>query len=252
MTSHGSAAGGRIVTAVALYGPKDSPLREFFPGLQSLLAEHVGTGFRPYSLEQIHGTLIILTGVPDPATGALVNQRLLERSGIARKMDLGRAMDILTAHLATPVRVRIGGWRPRDPALFRSRGLHPYQRSFSVQDGAFVLVGWPAAALAGNGRPLDELRRGMNAAGVFHRYHDGETDIDDDFHLVLGHHDGAPARRLERAVQAVREHLAGHPVEFDIGLGQAAIVAARTPTLRPARFVSRLPVDQATLRSLMR
>src|SRR5579875_1058110 len=241
----------RIVTAVALYGRKTGALRSFLAEVQSLIAGHLGEHFRPYSLEQIHATLIILTGVTDPRTGALVNRRRLEQAGIAREMDLALAMRILTGHLRRPIRVRIGGWQPGQHAPFRSRGRHPYERSFSVQNGAFVLVGWPVAALAGPERPLDRLRRDMSAAGVFHRYHTGGSDTDDDLHLVVGHHHGAPPGDLDRAVRAVREWLAGHPVELGIGRADVKVVAADSPGLMPARFAAGIPVDEATLRGLM-
>ena len=178
---------------MAFYGPKTGPLRELLAGVQALIAEHVGEGFRPYSLEQVHATLIALNGVRDPETGAIVNEYLLAHAGVRREMDLPRVMDILTR--AAPIRVRIGGFRPAQEAPFTSRGQHLAMRTFSVQDRAFVLVGWPADSLAGAGRPLDDLRREMNAAHVLHRYHVQAADVDNDLHLVVGHHASAPARR---------------------------------------------------------
>ena len=103
-------------------------------------------------------------------------------------MDLPRVMDILARRFATPLRVRIGGFRPEQAVPFTSRGQHLAERTFSVQGEAFVLVGWPADSLCGAGMPVDELRRAMNAAGVLHRYHTGPADVDNDLHLVVGHH----------------------------------------------------------------
>ena len=159
----------RFISAVAFYGPKTGRLRELLTGVQALIAEHVGGDFRPYTLDQVHATLIALNGVR--AGGTIVNEYLLEHAGERREMDLPRVMDILARRFATPLRVRIGGFRPGQAVPFTSRGQHLAERSFSVQGEAFVLVGWPADSLAGAGRPLDELRREMNAAGVLHRYH---------------------------------------------------------------------------------
>ena len=166
----------RFISAVAFYGPKTGRLRELLTGVQALIAGHLGGDFRPYTLDQVHATLIALNGVR--AGGTIVNEYLLEHAGERREMDLPRVMDILARRFATPLRVRIGGFRPEQAVPFTSRGQHLAERTFSVQGEAFVLVGWPADSLAGAGMPVDELRRDMNAAGVLHRYHARAGDVD--------------------------------------------------------------------------
>ena len=241
--------GSRFISAVAFYGPKTGPLRELLAGVQALITEHVGEDFRPYSLEQVHATLIALNGVRDPETGAIVNEYLLAHAGVRRQMDLPRVMDILAR--AAPMRVRIGGFRPDQEAPFTSRGQHLAERAFSVQDRAFVLVGWPADSLAGAGRPLDDLRREMNAAHVLHRYHVQAADVDNDLHLVVGHHAGAPPGALARATAAVRDKLAADPVDLTIGLADIKIVAADSHTLAPPLYIGDIPAAEATLLALM-
>jgi hypothetical protein len=128
------------------------------------------------------------------------------------------------------------------------------ERSFSVQGEAFVLVGWPADSLAGvegSGRPVDELRREMNAAGVLHRYHARPADVDNDLHLVVGHHDGAPAAALARATAAVRDKLAADPADLTIGLSDVKIVAADSHTLAPPVYVSGVPAAAAEVLALV-
>jgi hypothetical protein len=237
--------GSRFVSAVAFYGPKAGRLRELLAGVQDLIASHVGRDFRPYTHEQVHATLIALNGVRDG--GTVVNQYMLELAGRRREMDLPRVMDILARRFATPLPVRIGGFRPDQAPPFTSRGQHPAQRSFSVQDRAFVLVGWPAASIAGDGRPLDELRREMNAAGLLHRYHARPGDVDNDLHMVVGHHDGAPAAALGRATAAVRDMLAAEPADLAIGLADVTVVAADSHTLAPPLFVSGIPADDVSV-----
>jgi hypothetical protein len=237
--------GSRFVSAVAFYGPKSGRLRELVAGVQVLIARHVGDDFLPYTPEQVHATLIALNGVRDG--GAVVSEYMLELAGQRREMDLPRVMDILARRFATPLPVRIGGFRPDQAAPFTSRGQHPAQRSFSVQDRAFVLVGWPAASIEGDGRPLDELRREMNGAGLLHRYHARPGDVDNDLHMVVGHHAGAPAAALDRAAAAVRELLAGRPADLAIGRADVKIVAADSHTMAPPLFVSGIPADQASV-----
>ena len=248
--------GSRFISAVAFYGPKTGPLREVLAGVQAMIAEHVGASFLPYSLGQIHATLIALNGVRDrrPRTGAIVNEYLLAHAGVRREMDLPRVMDILARRFGTPLPVRIGGFRPDQKIPFTSRGQHLAERTFSVQDNAFVLVGWPADSLAGAARsqkPLDELRRDMNRANVLHRYHVRATDVDNDLHLVVGHHSGAPPGALARATAAVRDKLAADPVDLAIGLADVKIVAADSHTLAPPLYVGDIPAAEATLLALM-
>jgi len=239
----------RFISAVAFYGPKTGRLRELLTGVQAQIAEHVGNDFRPYTLDQVHATLIALNGVR--AGGTIVNEYLLEHAGERREMDLPRVMDILARRFATPLRVRIGGFRPGQPVPFTSRGQHVAERSFSVQGEAFVLVGWPAESLAGAGRPLDDLRREMNAAGVLHRYHARPGDVDNDLHLVVGHQAGAPAAALARATAAVRDKLAADPADLAIALSDVTIVAADSHTLAPPVYVSGIPAAAADVLALV-
>lgn len=237
--------GSRFVSAVAFYGPKAGRLRELVSGVQDLIASHVGGDFLPYTQEQVHATLIALNGVRDG--GTVINEYMLEFAGRRREMDLPRAMDILARRFATPLPVRIGGFLPDQAPPFTSRGQHPAQRTFSVQDRAFVLVGWPAASIAGDGQPLDELRREMNAAGFLHRYHARPGDVDNDLHMVVGHHSGAPAAALDRAAAAVRDRLAAEPASLSIGITDVKIVAADSHTLAPPLFVSEIPADEVSV-----
>jgi len=243
------AVGSRFISAVAFYGPKTGTLRELLTGVQARIAEHVGGDFRPYSLEQVHATLIALNGVR--AGGTIVNEYLLEHDGVRREMDLPRVMDILARRFAAPLPVRVGGFRPGQAIPFTSRGQHLAERAFSVQGEAFVLVGWPADSLAGGSRPLDELRREMNAAGVLHRYHARPGDVDNDLHLVVGHQAGAPAAALTRAAAAVRAMLADSAADLAIGLADVKVVAADSHTLAPPLYVSGLPAAASDVLALV-
>ena len=241
--------GSRFISVVAFYGPKTGRLRELLTGVQALIAEQVGGDFRPYTLDQVHATLIALNGVREG--GTIVNEYLLEHAGERREMDLPRVMDILARRFAAPLRVRIGGFRPGQAVPFTSRGQHLAERAFSVQGEAFVLVGWPVDSLVGAGRPLDDLRREMNAAGVLHRYHARPGDVDNDLHLVVGHHAGAPAAALARATAAVRDKLAADPADLAIGLSDVTVVAADSHTLAPPLYVSGVPAAAAEVLALV-
>lgn len=243
---------GRFISAVGLYGPKAGPVRDALAGVQAMIAERIGDRFRPYSLDQIHATLIALNAVPDPRTGGrLVNEYYLTHQGVSVEMELPRVMDILAARFAVPLRARFGGHQRDQEVPFTSRGQHLFDRAFSAQGDAFVLVGWPVASLSGPARPLDDLRREMNAAHLLHRYHARDTDVDNDLHLVVGHQVAGDVDETARAVSAVREKLAADPIEVAIGLGDVKIVAADSHTLAPPLYVGDIPADESILRALM-
>jgi hypothetical protein len=241
-----------LITAVALYGPKTGELKGLLETVQALLSESLRDGFRPYTLDQVHGTVVRLDGTADAQTGRVVNRRYLEITGIPRAMDHARALEILAARLTPALSIRIGGCEPDTAAAFSSRGQHPHERMFSVQGNAFVLVGWPVSTVTDgiSSRPLDELRRAMNEANILHWYHESATDVDNDFHLVVGHHDGVPEHETKDAVRAVRAYLARHPVQVEVGADQMTIIAADSPTLAPAQFIGRLPVEAAEIVNL--
>lgn len=244
----------QLITAVALYGTKTGALRSLLATVQAMIGERLGDRFRPYTLDQVHGTVIRLDGAADRSAGFIVNQRDLEVTGISRPMDHALALEILAAHLTPPLLMRIGGHRPDGPATFTSRGQHPHERAFSVQGHAFVLMGWPVAAAANGSslRPLDELRRKMTEANIRHWYHESATDVDNDFHLVVGHHEGAAEHDRTAVVHAVRAYLAEHPVEVEVGVEQVSVIASDSPTLAPARFIGQLPIDPAEIARLYR
>ena len=99
--------------------------------------------------------------------------------------------------------------------------------------------------------PLDELRREMNAAGLLHRYHARPADVDNDLHLVVGHHAGAAAGALRGATAAVRDKLAADPADLAIGLSDVKIVAADSHTLAPPLYVSGVPAAAAEVLALV-
>ena len=243
-----------LVTVVSLYGPKASPLRELLEAIEVTLARYLGDRFVPYSMDQVHGTLIVLGGYRD-AAGEVVNEHYLDLRGERRVMDFGQVQRLLLDRLAEPLAIRIGGFGPPELDPFTSQGQHLHERSFSARAGSLVLMGWPVAAAESAGRcqPLDALRRSMADAGVLHRYHRGPADVDDDFHLVVGHYaTGAPAATVQAAVAAVRAYLAARPIEVRIGAGQVRLLAADSPTLAAPWFSAALPVPPAEVARLYR
>jgi hypothetical protein len=82
----------------------------------------------------------------------------------------------------------------------------------------------------------------MNDANVLHRYHAAATDVDNDFHLVLGHYTNTAESTLAETERIVRQDLEHHHIDVRVGREQVRIVAADSSTLAPARFAGELPL----------
>lgn len=242
----------RWTTAVALFGAKEGPLKGLLRSVQGIVSDELGEKFRPYTLEQIHGTLIWLDFAVDEESGLPFQEHYSEVTGNATPIVPKEALAILRSALEPSFRFRIGGYDRGDATTFASRGRHPFYRMFSVQGDAFVLVGWPLVTIERgfSQMPLNELRRSMNKAGIMHRYHQSMTDEDNDLYLVIGHHEVAPGNETAAAVSKVRSYLAEHPIEVDLGLEQVAVIVSESRTLVPTLFTGRIPADETAILKL--
>jgi hypothetical protein len=243
---------GRFTSAVSFYGTKDETFAQLLRSVQEILQGELGAKFRPYTIDQVHGTLIALDTVIVPDSGVLVNNHYRDVTHAQAPVDPGRVLRIIQSQLESPCRIRMGGYHANSDASFLSRGVHPFERMFSAQKQAFVLLGWPLATIRYglSHRPLDDLRRTMNKAGVMHLYHDSMTDIDNDLYFVVGHQDDAPAEAVSVAVQKVKDYLADHPIEIDLGVNQVSIIVSESSTLAPAKFIGKIPADEAGILGL--
>lgn len=242
----------QVITAVSFYGTKDEALMELLNEVQGIVYRFVGDKFIPYSLGQIHGTLVSFSPVEDLGDDSLLNEHFHDVTGIAVSIDASKALSILQDQLRSPCKIRLGGHEFNGNSTFLSRGQHPYNRMFSAQGDALVLIGWPVSTITRGlaEAPLNELRRAMNRAGIMHLYHESTTDIDNDLHMVIGHCDDGPAEAVSAAVNEVRSYLVGHPVEFEMSINRVTIIAADTPTLSSTKFRGHIPADNAAILSI--
>lgn len=88
----------------------------------------------------MHGTISGLEGVR--IGRQIVSTNFAQLRGTIRLLDLNAIVQIVSKHL--PLRIRLGGFDPAVDYSFRSRGVHPAIRSFSIQGRIAVAMGWPA------------------------------------------------------------------------------------------------------------
>lgn len=191
------------VTLVSHYGRKEQALVELISHLQAHLERCLSEAFRPYPLDQVHGTIAGLEGC---RSGDVVRNQYSNQ-----EVDLRGLTNFLNGETMEPIEVRIGGYRRDDPSRFDSRGLHPYLRSFSIQGEIAVAMGWPVQSDHFR-KPLDSMRRQVQRFGLRHKWHKTGTDVDDDFFFVLGRVD---RRRvgvvdLDSVAEEIRLILASH------------------------------------------
>ena len=217
------------LTLVAFYGPKPRSLTGLVAELQRELHDLLGDGFEAYPLQQVHATIVGLEG--EWVGGSLVNVNYRRVQGREAPMSIRRVVEV--ARAALPLTIRVAGYRRRQSYPFTSRGLHPYVRSFSIQGGTAVAMGWPFDG-GGYSQRLGELRRRFEEAGVLHKYHVPGGELDNDLFLVLGRVAGQreTGRSPEAAEDALREMLASRdPLELDVTRERLALVAYDDPRL---------------------
>jgi hypothetical protein len=173
----------RQLTLVAFWGAKTPALAARIHGLQDRLTSALGARFRPYTLEQVHATLV---GLNRTEAGGLWNACFARERGERRWMDVAALSARLLAGAELPVGLRFGAYRAGERP-FASRARTPYERSFSFQGTKAVLIGWPAPDRSGAvSLAIDALRRAAQDAGVLHTYHREPDDVDNDVYLRLG------------------------------------------------------------------
>lgn len=156
-------------------------------------------------------------------------------------MDLASMRELVLD--ALPIRFRFGGFAPED-APFESRGARPWERSCSISGGLAVLIGWPVDGCAFPDS-LDRLRRSVQRAGVLHRYHASQADIDNDLYLRLGRASDASSD----AATAVRTFLESHPLEVEVDATSVRL-AAYTDESLPGASTQSWPLRSCDLATL--
>jgi hypothetical protein len=228
-------------TLVAHYGRKPSQLTTLVRRLQQRLDEALGRAFQPYAIDQVHGTIIGLEGCR--VEGGVRN----ENSGAL--MDIAGFVDFLSGPGFVPIHIRAGGYREATAYPFRSRNTHPYQRSFSIQAGIAVAMGWPAA---GAPDALDLFRRAAEQFGIRHKWHRTDDEVDNDFFLVIGLVErGDPVRSdaavVEAAAEQIRSELAASgDTSIEIDRDALSLVAYSDPRL-PLSTSRRYALDEPDL-----
>ncbi|RYU60556.1 hypothetical protein EWI61_07345 [Methylolobus aquaticus] len=226
------------LSLVACYGVKTTPLAGLLLRCrESIQQSPLRPFFRPYALEQIHGTVVGMECLD--AEGALINANLLARTGQRTAMRFDPLLATLDRHL--PLSIRFGGFAA-GATPFLSAGRTPYERTFQVQWSSrrCTLIGWPhRGGDFVSHRALHALRDELErVCGIAHKYPD-----DNDFFMVLGTLElpenlaWAASDELEHTAAMletqIRDLLSAEPFELVISRSDVRIVAYEDVTLCP-------------------
>lgn len=216
------------LTLISLYGQKPANLSKLVVHCSEFIQESKFRRiFRPYHLNQIHGTFFgmeKLTGFPE-----CFNANIWNHTGRREAMNFNPLQETIMNHL--PMTVRFGGFGKTFTG-FKSFGKFPYERSFQVQwnTNKVTLVGWPHRNNNFTSNPLlKNLREEVvEKCKIRHKYND-----DNDLFLVLGDIGGlqllSDSERDEVRNSAsileenVRNFLEDNKTDIEIGFDQVFI-----------------------------
>ena len=217
------------LTIVSHYGKKSVELINLISMLQDKLSECLGFAFKPYDMEQVHGTIIGLEGVF--SVKGIVNKWFKENRDEERYMKSECLLEFIKSDVIKEIGIKIGGYHFHKDYGFTSREQHPFMRSFSIQGKIAVTMGWPIEADK-YVKTLYQLRKNFEQVEVLHKWHkDGYED--NDFFFVLGRIDREYINPLilERMASEIRLILAGIEETVTIGKNTMSIVAYIDPQL---------------------
>jgi len=217
------------LTLVTHYGKKPHNIENLIMMLQGKLSESLGFAFKPYDMEQVHGTIIGLEGIITDK--GIVNQWFHELKKENRIVDLSRLLQYLRADKLRDIEIKIGGWQLHEDYNFESRSKHPFARSFSIQGEIVVAMGWPFQDNEYSER-LYELRKSFEEFNILHKWNkDGYKD--NDFFFVLGRVSKKYINPLvlQRTSSEIRTILSGIDERVKIGKDTMSVVAYIDPQL---------------------
>lgn len=217
------------LTIVSHYGKKSVELSNSISMLQDRLSQCLGSAFKPYEMEQVHGTIIGLEGVL--TAKGILNKWFKENRNEDRYIEPERLLGFMKSDGIKEIKIKIGGYHFHKDYGFKSREQHPFLRSFLIQGEIAVAMGWPIE----NDKyvkTLYQLRKNFEQIGFLHKWHKEEYE-DNDFFFVLGHISKEYVNPvvLERTASELRLIIAGINEFITIGKDTMSIVAYIDPQL---------------------
>ena len=185
------------LTLVSHYGAKPPEFAALIRELQGTLRVEFKDQFSPYTVEQVHGTIIGLEGVA--SHNEVLSQNVLQLRGEKRPFNFSLMLDYLRNEVGE-FAVQVGGFQSDQDYRFTSQEKAPFLRSFSLHSTTAVAMGWPRDE-TGFPPTLDRLRRSLEPFGALRKWAWREGEVDNDFYFVLGQITGPIADALSQSIE---------------------------------------------------
>lgn len=245
----------RQVSLVALYGSKPPEMTTIIAAIQHRLHNIFKSTFQPYTMEQIHATIVSLERV---AESTMINLCMAHHRPQQQPepMDFAGLLHFLCAGNWFPFNVQIGGFQDCDYS-FTSRSKRPYERSFGIFNGRAIAIGFPLrfpslplAHAQHQDTPycsvLARIRKGVETFHILHKYHTKPDERDNDFYFRVGLIQNATisASHQQAAEQSIRTYLSTvGPMTITINAADIYVVAYEHETLPIASTTARPVCD---------
>lgn len=230
---------------VSHYGKKPEQLAAYLNRLQQEISSLFSTAFTPYSMEQIHATIVGFEGYRK--NNKIVNTNFKQLRLKTRLFKPDGLLSFLRSPNVPPFTIQIGGYAEFDNHGFLSKGKHPYLRSFSIQGSLAVAMGWPTD----KSKVLDNFRRSFNKINILHKWHKSELDIDNDFYFVLGQVDvkSIDDQYIPKVEENIRHKMAcSEPIKLEVDRSTLSIVCY-SDTALPTKTSFEHAIDDFTFTS---
>jgi len=217
---------------VSFYGRKNTTLHKYLEQVHSLIYSHLKDAFYPYSIEQIHGTIIGLETekIGDQSYSKWCLQNNIQKGPINKKGLLKCLQEDI------PIQnIRIGGFKPGIDYGFLSRENQPYHRSFSTQGNTMVLNGWPGYLKNGQWMVTNDLYRWRNQMETFNFCHKYNTlgNQDNDLFMVLGrfNSDKITVKIVDELSNSLRDIISKKQIIIPLNFSDISVVEYKEPEL---------------------
>lgn len=234
---------------VSYYGKKNEQFAAYLNSIQEIIVQEIGNAFLPYSLEQIHGTII---GLEMEKSGHQFKSKWCEKNQKHSEPVNLKKLDEILASDAPVKNIKFGGFKKEVEYGFTSWNRHPYDRAFSIQGNTMVINGWPVEKITGSWQVkpiLYQWRKTLESCHLCHKWHNGQNQ-DNDLFMVVGRFD--PARDNQMSFQnfphRIHQFLADHELILPMQSDDITLVQYKNPDLLPSSTIRHaLPVNLSGL-----
>ncbi|OUR92765.1 hypothetical protein A9Q81_15700 [Gammaproteobacteria bacterium 42_54_T18] len=222
------------LTLISFYGSKTDELHQLINScIQKIQKSPLGELFRPYDINQIHGTIIGMEKVIKAHT--FYNHNIAAETKNNVTMDFSHFLT--TVHQNFPMTIQFGGFHPSFKE-FTSAGQLPNTRTFQIQwiNKKVTLLGWPSIS-GGVTNQLSNIRTSfLENCNISHKYKN-----DNDLFMVLGEISHPNSVSISEKLQltldteqlekSIRDYLYKHPIITALDLNALSIAQYTNPTL---------------------